>query len=136
MQVNKNVSVERSFDGFTITVSVNAKFNTAGDGYWSDKAKEVLVTKLCMYIADDEEDGSGDLGIYYSTATWDDAADGLIYTDSAFIRGVRDFLIAQGFDNNAVNAIEYSEQGMQDTGRVSCDAYEFAAYMRKEVATA
>jgi hypothetical protein len=47
-----------------------------------------------------------------------------------FLQQVKQFLIDNGFDANAVNDITYSEQGMQDDERVSCDAYSFADYLR------
>jgi hypothetical protein len=47
-----------------------------------------------------------------------------------FLQQVKQFLIDAGFNADAVNDITYSEQGMQDDERVSCDAYAFADYVR------
>ena len=121
-------------EGFLFSIDVNSTFNTCGDGYWSDKQKDVFVTSISMYISTESNDGDfydGDLAVNYTEVTWDNSVDGLIYTDSAFLADMQAFLIAQGFDAEAVNAITYSEQGMQDDERVSCDAYEFADYIRK-----
>ncbi len=121
-------------EGFLFSIDVNTTFNTAGNGLWSDVSKDVFVTSISMYISTESDDGDfydGDLAVNYTEATWDNNVDGLIYTDKAFLADVRAFLIAQGFDAEAVNAISYSEQGMQDDERVSCDAYEFADYLRK-----
>ena len=122
--------VERDSEGMLFTIAVNKFFNTCGDGYWSDVAKEVYVESICMYIVNDAEEGDGDLAVNYTEATWDNSVDGLIYTDSLFLEQVKQFLIDNGFNAEAVNAITYSEQGMQDDERVSCDAYEFADYVR------
>ena len=120
-------------EGFLFSIDVNVVFTTAGDGYWSNKRKKVNVTSISMYIST-ESDGDyfsdGDLAVNYTQASWDNAKHGLIYTDSAFIAQVKQFLINAGFDANAVNDISYSEQGMQDDERVSCDAYAFADYLR------
>ena len=120
-------------EGFLFSIDVNKTFTTAGDGYWSNVVKNVIVTSISMYISTEQDDNSfydGDLAVCYTEATWDNAVDGLIYTDSAFKAQVKEFLIAQGFNAEAVNDISYSEQGMQDDERVSCDAYAFADYMR------
>jgi hypothetical protein len=125
-------------EGFLFVIEVNKMFNTCGDGYWSNIAKEVYVESISMYISteninDEGEEAEycdGDLAVNYTEATWDNNVDGLIYTDSLFLQQVKQFLIDNGFDANAVNDITYSEQGMQDDERVSCDAYEFADYVR------
>jgi hypothetical protein len=133
-----NVVFERDAEGVLVTVAVNKVFNTCGDGYWSEVEKDVFVNSITMYVStvnDGDEDESyysdGDMGINYDESTWDNSADGLIYTDSLFIAQVREYLIAQGFNADAVNDITYSEQGMQDDGRVSCDAYTFADSVRE-----
>jgi len=120
-------------EGFLFNIPVNKTFNTCGDGYWSDKQKDVFVESISMYISTERDDGDfydGDLAVNYTEATWDNNVDGLIYTDSLFLQQVKQFLIDNGFDANAVNDITYSEQGMQDDERVSCDAYAFADYVR------
>lgn len=130
--------VQRDETGILFTIAVNKFFNTCGDGYWSDIAKEVYVESICMYISteniNDEGEAAeycdGDLAVVYTEDTWDNSAYGLIYTDSLFLQQVKQFLIAAGFNADAVNDISYSEQGMQDDERVSCDAYAFGDYVR------
>lgn len=130
--------VQRDSEGMLFTIPVNKFFNTCGDGYWSDVAKEVYVESISMYISteninDEGEEAEycdGDLAVNYTEATWDNNVDGLIYTDSLFLEQVKQFLIDNGFNADAVNDITYSEQGMQDDERVSCDAYAFADYVR------
>ena len=115
-------------EGVNFSIPVNRTFNTGGDGLWSRVSKPVFVESIDMFI-DTENNDYGDLAINYDESTWDNDVDGLIYTDNEFIEQVRAFLISQGFNTDAVNGIEYSEQGMQDYGRVSCDAYDFADYL-------
>ena len=130
--------VQRDENGMLFTIAVNKFFNTCGDGYWSNIAKEVYVESICMYISteninDEGEEAEycdGDLAVIYTEDTWDNNAYGLIYTDSLFLQQVKQFLINAGFNADAVNDITYSEQGMQDDERVSCDAYAFADYVR------
>jgi hypothetical protein len=130
--------VQRDSEGLLFSIAVNKFFNTCGDGYWSNIAKEVYVESICMYISteninDEGEEAEycdGDLAVIYTEDTWDNNAYGLIYTDSLFLQQVKQFLIDAGFNADAVNDITYSEQGMQDDERVSCDAYAFADYVR------
>lgn len=125
-------------EGFEFEVAVNEVYTTAGDGYWSDVSKDVSVLGMGMYVARDEDEGAGDFYITYDEATWDMDTDGLIYTDSAFLANVQDFmrdvLLRMGVDDDVANSlvadITYSEQGMQDYGRVSCDAYALADFLR------
>jgi hypothetical protein len=132
-QTVKQYITDTTTEGFLFSIDVNTTFNTAGDGLWSNAVKDVFVNSISMYIST-EKDGDyfcdGDLAVNYTEATWDNDKDGLIYTDRAFIAQVKAFLINAGFDNEAVNDITYSEQGMQDDERVSCDAYAFADYLR------
>ena len=141
MQATQNAQTVQQFitnveaEGFYFGLDVNAVFKTAGDGYWSNKQKDVFITGMGMYISTEQDDDNsfcdGDFAVMYTEATFDNAVDGLIYTDSLFLQQVKQFLIDNGFDAEAVNSISYSEQGMQDNERVSCDAYEFADYIRK-----
>ena len=99
---------------------VNAKLNTAGDGYWSNVAKAVEITHLQLSYTNDELD-FGELRVRFNTASWDTAKDGLIYTDSLFLEDLCLMLDALGFDSSDVS---YSEQGMQGDTYVSCDVGE------------
>ena len=125
-------------DGVNFNINCNEVYTTSGSGYWSNKVKNVRVTAMGVYIAHNEDDGDGDFYVNYDQATWDNAKDGLIYTDSAFIANVRDkmrdVLLQLNVDDDTANAlvadIGYSEQGMQDNGRVSCDAFELTAFLR------
>lgn len=117
-------------EGYELDITVNKMFTVCGDGLWSETAKEVFVESITMFIFADAEEGAGDLGVNYNTDTWNDNELGLIYTDSAFLECVRTELIKAGISIEAAEAVDYSEQGMQDEGRVSCDAFELADYVR------
>jgi len=131
-------NVTREEDGFTFNITVNKMFTVCGDGYWSDTAKEVFVTDIGMFVStentsDEGEEASycdGDMYVLYDEATWDNDTLGLIYTDSAFLECVQTALIKAGISIEAAEAVTYSEQGMQDEGRVSLDAFEVADYVR------
>ena len=134
-------------DGFTFNIAMKQMFATSGDGLWSDVAKNVLVTDIGMFVstvneADDGDEASyfdGDMYVLYDEATWDNEVDGLIYTDSAFLAQVQEQLynallqlnIDTATAKKVAYSVSYSEQGMQDEGRVSLDAFEFADFMRK-----
>ena len=135
---NAQALVQRSAEGLNFNVNTNEVYTTAGDGYWSEAVKDVSVLDMGMYVSTDEDAGDGDFYITYDEATWDNSVDGLIYTDSAFLANVqdkmRDVLLQMNVDDDTANAlvadISYSEQGMQDDGRVSCDAYALADFLR------
>jgi hypothetical protein len=130
--------VTQQDDSYTLDITVNKLFTVAGDGLWSNTAKQVFVTNITMYIGAVEEDGyygDGDLAVHTTAETWNEQELGLIYTDKAFIADVRAELIAAGIDAEVAADVDYSEQGMQDTGRVSCDAYKLADYVRAQMQT-
>lgn len=125
-------------ESYTLDITVNKLFTVAGDGLWSNTAKQVFVTNITMYIGAVEEDGyygDGDLAVHTTADTWNESELGLIYTDKAFIADVRAELIAAGIDAEVAADVDYSEQGMQDDGRVSCDAYKLADYVRAQMQT-
>jgi hypothetical protein len=99
---------------------VNATCNTAGDGYWSSKAKAVQIVGLSLGYVNDELD-FGELCVYFNTKRWDVRKDGLIYTDSLFLEELQELLTSLGFDSSDV---DYSEQGMQGEDYVSLDVGE------------
>jgi hypothetical protein len=99
---------------------VTATLNTAGDGYWSNKAKAVEITGLQLSYTNDELD-FGELRVRFNAATWDVNKDGLIYTDSLFEKELCELLTDLGYDASDVS---YSEQGMQGDTYVSLDVGE------------
>ena len=123
-------NVTREADGFTLNITVNKMFTVAGDGLWSDTAKDVFVTDIGMFVNANADEGDGDMYALTTAETWNEEELGLIYTDSAFLACVQKELIKAGISIEAAEAVTYSEQGMQDEGRVSLDAYEVADYVR------
>jgi len=97
-------------------MTILTTLHTSGDGYWSERAKAVNITKICVpYIAEDYD--FGELCVYFDDS-WDVDNDGLIYTDKLFERELKEWLTSQGYDASDVS---YSEQGMQGDHYVSLD---------------
>jgi hypothetical protein len=92
------------------------RFNTAGDGYWSNTAKTVEITDMQLGYVSDEGD-FGELRVYFNTDTWNVNTDGLIYTDRLFKQELMAFVKEHGL----VVDLCYSEQGMQGDNYVSLD---------------
>lgn len=99
---------------------VNATLQTDGKGLWSRKVAAVEITSLQLAYTNDELD-FGELRVRFNTKTWDVNKDGLIYTDRLFLKQLREFLTANGFD---ASDVDYSEQGMQGDNYVSLDVGE------------
>ena len=96
--------------------------NTNGNGLWSDVETEVRIVDMVLDVGTEYEDDKtifGEFRVYFDTATWNTAEDGLIYTDKGFLRELREFLNAHGLPGADVS---YSEQGMQGDDYVSLDA--------------
>jgi hypothetical protein len=89
--------------------------STSGDGLWSDASKPVTLRKMEV---DQVTANFGELRIYFDTTSWDIDQDGLIYTDSGFLDGVKKLLSDRGVDTEN---LDYSEQGMQGNDYVSFD---------------
>ena len=131
-------NITREAGGFLFNVAVNKFFTVGGDGMWSETAKQVFVTDIGMFVSTVNEADDGDEACYYdgdmyaltTAETWDESELGLIYTDSAFLECVQTELIKAGISIEAAEAVNYSEQGMQDEGRVSLDAFEVGHYIR------
>jgi hypothetical protein len=90
------------------------------NGLWSQAAKTVQVLRVELAYCNDECD-FGELRAYFNTSTWDCNEDGLIYTDGIWLDEFRALMRSLGFTRAAVDAISYSEQGMQGDNYVSMD---------------
>lgn len=101
----------------------NPIFKTCGDGWWSKAVKSVSIVSMHLDVYDDDLDEDepefGELRVFFDTATWNPKQDEFIYTDSRFLREMREWLDTQGLPGDDV---EYSERGMQGADFVSCDA--------------
>ena len=101
-------------------IKFNTTLTTSGTGYWSTIRKNVRATGMEVSYINDERT-FGELRVYFDTATWDTAVDGLIYTDKQFRTELRAYLQTLGFAAEEANDVSYSEQGMQGDNYVSCD---------------
>lgn len=98
--------------------------NTSGNGWWSNTEKSVTITNIQLDFIDDEfgdgfKDKSpnyGNLNVFFDTKTWNTDKDGLIYTDSKFLKEIRAFFDKHGLPGKDV---DYTEQGMQGDDYVS-----------------
>ncbi len=95
-------------------------FNTAGDGFWSSVSKSVNIVDMQLGSYITEELDFGELCVYFDSS-WEVDEDGLIYTDSQFLKDLRRFLHQHGLPGDDV---DYSEQGMQGDDYVSLDVGE------------
>jgi hypothetical protein len=107
-------------------METNITLNTDGRGLWSSKSKPVAVTYLSLSISTIEDDANrklfGELCVYFDQTSWNPDKDGLIYTDKLFLEELYAFLKSQGFSDQAIDEVSYSEQGMQGDDYVSLDA--------------
>lgn len=103
------------------TMPVKRAMVTKGDGYWSDKAKTVFVTRAMITnisMEDSDFDLFGELLVFFLDGTWDIRANGLIYTDSGFLENLKEFFKSKDIPTTG---LDYSEQGMQGDDYVSFD---------------
>lgn len=97
-------------------------FNVIGDGHWSDRKAPVRVEYFAVDGSTDE-DGTlyGELVLKFNTIDWKVERDGLIYTDSFFLREFQSALRSLGFSREASEDVGYSEHGRQGVDYVSFD---------------
>ena len=116
-----NVFEARPWRLHTVGGIAQGTVDTIGDGYWSDTAMENIKIKILpkdpFLVLDNQI--YGHLRAYFDKRQWDVNIHGLIYTDSLFIKGVKNLLKAKGF--TYYDEIEYSEQGMQGDDYVDFD---------------
>ena len=116
----RSIEQTLSIDGIW---AVEQTLSTGGNGYWSEVAKEVVLTGMELAYEAELEEGDteckhGELRVYFSTKSWDVNVDGLIYTDCHFMSELADYLTRAGY---IVDDVGYSEQGMQGDNYVSLD---------------
>ena len=102
-------------------MKVNFSTVTGGDGHWSNvTGRRVRITKLdLLYV--NEGSSFGELIAYFNPDDWYWREDGLIYTDRLWLSLFKKELVNIGFSEEAVESVEYSEQGMQRSEYVSMD---------------
>ena len=99
---------------------VNFRTQTAGNGYWSSTQKFVAINRVRLAYLD-EAGTFGELRAYFDPKEWDVDNDGLIYTDSAWMKNFKTCMGTLGFSDAALDDINYSEMGMQGDRYVSMD---------------
>ena len=133
MALNK-YTTERVDSNIVISIPVRKYAYTCGDGHWSDTAKKVFIQKLVFTVEENpSEYYNGDwfcmVNAYFSKTSWSIAKDGLIYTDSLFLKHIKIILADLGFPMTLVSLVRYSEQGMQHRSYVNMEAYELGNYI-------
>jgi len=131
-------------DGYNLCINVN------------EQCDNYTVESITMFIAKDEDEGSGDLAVNYDISKLqndetaqtmgtlllrnvnsDDevtVAMGHFYWDGAFTERLQEIIANAGFAS--ASDITTSEWGMQDEGRASYDAYDLADEIRAIMQTA
>jgi hypothetical protein len=122
------MKVSYSLDYDHVLTIDNFKFigKTNGKGWWSNELRRIACTSAELYLLDDSDDGKlnfdfGELRVYFNNKSWDIKTHGLIYTDPAWLKDLRAYLLSIGFTSAAVKSVDYSEQGMQGNDYVSLD---------------
>lgn len=100
----------------------NCILNTTGDGYWSRDKCQVKCYKCQISYLDHEQMDYGLLDVYFNQKAWNVRTQGLIYTDSNWLRDFRKYLRkTYGLTISESSDVGYSEQGMQGDNYVSLD---------------
>lgn len=99
-------------------------FQTAGDGYWSNRQARVRILAIDVPYLENTDTDFAELVVGFNVDDWDTQQDGLIYTDTRFLADLRQHFVDNGFSREAVDDIDYSEQGMQGDDYVSLDVGE------------
>jgi len=98
-------------------IKLNQTIHTNGKGYWSNCAKAVRLRGLEVIDYSDDDDKFGELRVYFDKRYWNVKKDGLIYTDTLFLKELKKVLESIGLSTK----VNYSEQGMQGDDYVSLD---------------
>lgn len=102
-------------------IKIALETHTDGGGYWSREQRKVDIVKVVIDKLWYSQGFRAELQVFFRKSDWDVAKHGLIYTDRNWLKQFKDHLINMGFSQTAVNAIDYSEQGMQGDNYVSLD---------------
>ena len=137
------LNITKVTDGFTVTLTVPE----------GEQFMECAIESIGMFVADTEDDCHGDLAVTWSTTglentgggdmgsllmrNWDDAVGavmGEFYWNQGYSERLQELLMAAGVPEDVALSVGTSEWGMQDEGRASYDAFEFADWIREQVA--
>jgi hypothetical protein len=117
-------TITRREGGFEFGVAVPA----------DERFGDVAITGISMYVAEDEDDGCGDLAVTW-TVEGADNADLVMeefYWDGGYNLRLQELLAAAGVPVDIAAEVGTSEWGMQDEGRASYDAYALADWVREQ----
>ena len=88
---------------------------TKGDGFWSGTRRNVVIDRIETYTTEGDRDYGTKtehfLKVFWVPRSWDIGLDGLIYTDSGWLRDFRRAMREAGY--HSASKINYTEQGMQ-----------------------
>ena len=137
------LNITKVEDGFTVTLTVPE----------GEQFMECAIESIGMFVADTEDDCHGDLAVMWNTTglentggsdmgsllmrNWDDAVGavmGEFYWKQGYSERLQELLMAAGVPEDVALSVGTSEWGMQDEGRASYDAFEFADWIREQVA--
>ena len=137
------LNITKVEDGFTVTLTVPE----------GEQFMECAIESIGMFVADTEDDCHGDLAVMWNTTglentggsdmgsllmrNWDDAVGavmGEFYWKQGYSERLQELLMAAGVPEDVALSVGTSEWGMQDEGRASYDAFEFADWVREQVA--
>ena len=137
------LNITKDEDGFTVTLTVPE----------GEQFMECAIESIGMFVADTEDDCHGDLAVMWNTTglentggsdmgsllmrNWDDAVGavmGEFYWKQGYSERLQELLMAAGVPEDVALSVGTSEWGMQDEGRASYDAFEFADWIREQVA--
>lgn len=108
-----------------LKANVSVVLSTAGDGYWSNVKRDVVMTHFELHTFEYTGGCIHHLRAYFREDTWNVEKDGLIYTDNLFLK-----LLKTTFAK-LLGKLDYSEQGMQGDDYVDFDVdAEFAKRFR------
>jgi hypothetical protein len=108
----------------TYTIKVKKPFvcKTHGNGYWSNEELKTTVKKINFEVAYFSEDSvTLYVEVFFSQREWNIETDGLIYTDTNWIKDFSKNFVKLPEVKNLVKMkdIDYTEQGMQGDNYVS-----------------
>lgn len=137
------LNITKVTDGFTVALTVPE----------GEQFMECAIESIGMFVADTEDDCHGDLAVMWNTTglentggsdmgsllmrNWDDAVGavmGEFYWNQGYSERLQELLMAAGVPEDVALSVGTSEWGMQDEGRASYDAFEFADWIREQVA--
>lgn len=103
---------------------------TDGSGYWSKVQKETTVTGVSFVTYHNDGISLEYAQLHVAVEGWD-MRDGLIYGDNRWLAEFKAQMVAQGYTvttnaNLPSDALDYTEQGMQQENTVSLETHQLS----------